>query len=570
MVVKAREKTCQLTAQPFSISAEEADAYRRFDLPLPSICPQERHRRRLAFCSDGRFFWRQCDATGEKIFSVFPENVGFPVVSLDYWRSAQWDPLLFGGDFDYHRSFFEQYQELWSKVPRPAYTLTSVSGSAASHQCWDTKDSFMVFNALRASGSLYCAGLMDCASCVDCYHVVRCSDCYECLHCADCRSCGWSEFSTGCEDCRFVSHCTNCRYCLFCSGLEKKEYCLFNTELGKDDYEKVLHGWRFNMRQKIDYAKEVFTEFLADKPIPHIFANTLETNSGNSLIDCRHALDCFECSDCRDIVHCAWLSGASGCLEGLGFGSRVAQCAQFVAVANNAQCVVNCVECWNDVEKLDYCLFCEKSSNLLACIGLKGKEYCILNKQYTKKKFTEEREKIVRHLKARGVWGKFFPVVFSGLAYNQTAANELMPLAKIPAQMMGFVWDDSEEFIQPSLVLSEIDQGAEEQFLEMPDRLEALTDEIVRDAIFICEMSGRFFRLTPEEVVFYRKMQIAPPSRAFEQRHRERVMRLPPWSMVQRKASRGSAQMYSTYPENWRRPVVDLSQWRALIQETED
>jgi hypothetical protein len=48
------------------------------------------------------------------------------------------------------------------------------------------------------------------------------------------------------------------------------------------------------------------------------------------------------------------------------------------------------------------------SSNLFGCIGLRGKEYCILNKQYTKEEYETLVPKIIEKMKADGEWGEFF------------------------------------------------------------------------------------------------------------------------------------------------------------------
>jgi hypothetical protein len=39
------------------------------------------------------------------------------------------------------------------------------------------------------------------------------------------------------------------------------------------------------------------------------------------------------------------------------------------------------------------------SSNLFGCIGLRGKEYCILNKQYTKEEYEALVPKIIEKMK---------------------------------------------------------------------------------------------------------------------------------------------------------------------------
>jgi hypothetical protein len=564
-----QERNCKITGQAFGLSPEEVEAYQKFDLPMPTVCPQERVRRKLAFCNDGQFFWRKCDATGKKIYSAFPEQTGFPVVSADYWRSSQWDAMSYGMDFNFRRSFFEQYQELWQKVPRPAHVIEDVSASIACHHSWQVKSSFMVFDAKRSSNCYYCVGAWDSEKCVDCYCVSSCASCYECVHCVNSKNMRFAECCIECEDCWFMSYCTKCKHCLFCTGLEGKEYHLFNQPVTEQEYAAALRDWSFSARQKLEVAKETFDEFLSDKPIPHLFSDHEENNSGNYLLNCRSAVESFECSDCRNVIQCSALTDAEDCLEGLGFGGKLSQSAQFVSVGRGARNVVNCIECWDKVDGLTYCSFCRNSANLFACVGLSGKEYCILNCQYTKSGYAAQREKIVAHLKMRGVWGKFFPAAFSGVAYNHSAANSYMPLARIPAQMMGFTWDDSEEYVTPSLLRSGGDQTPGDYFSDMPATLAALDDEMVKNSVFICEFSGRPYRFTKEEVTMYRKFGVAPPVRAFEQRHRERVLRLSPRSMFKRKPGADGGEIYCSYPETWRRPVVAYSAWVKRSAATE-
>ena len=39
-------------------------------------------------------------------------------------------------------------------------------------------------------------------------------------------------------------------------------------------------------------------------------------------------------------------------------------------------------------------------------------------------------------------YGEFFPVEISPFAYNETAAQDFMPITKEAAQIMGFNWKD--------------------------------------------------------------------------------------------------------------------------------
>ena len=512
------------------------------------------------FCSDGNFFWRRCSATGKRIYSAFPEQCRFPVVALDYWQSTDWDPLSFGLAFSFKRSFFEQLQDLWNKVPRPAHVAEDAVASSVYHHAWGIRHSYMVAGVQDARAVLYGIGVLESEQCIDCTQISACHTCYECVHCYSCKSLRFAECCLNCEQCSFISHCEDCRNCLFCTGLQGKEHYVFNQPLSPEGYRRTLQEWSFSARQRLEAAKDVYNEFISDKPIPHIFSDAPHGNSGNYLVRCLDAIESFECVDCRD---CRYLSGASDALDGCGAIGPLSHGAQFVSVSRNASNIRNCVDCWNDVQNLDYCSFCENCANLFGCVGLRGKEYCILNRQLDNPTYAAERERIIDHLKRRGVWGKFFPVVFSGFAYNRSAAHIHMPLGRIPAQMMGFEWEEVDDFVRPSALLSGGESAPEECFSEVPGQIEELTDSAVRNSVYLCEISGRPFRFTREEVDFYRQIGVAPPVRGPDRRLAERIMGISPKYLNLRKESGGSAELHTAYPATWRRPVIAYDAWRA-------
>jgi hypothetical protein len=45
-----------------------------------------------------------------------------------------------------------------------------------------------------------------------------------------------------------------------------------------------------------------------------------------------------------------------------------------------------------------YCDQCFDSKNIFGCIGLRTKEFCILNKQYTKEEYEILLPKIIEHM----------------------------------------------------------------------------------------------------------------------------------------------------------------------------
>jgi hypothetical protein len=94
-------------------------AGKKFELPYPTYCPKCRKIRRYAWRNEKNIYRRKCDATGKDIISLFSPDAPCPVYESDYWYSDKWDAHAYGRDYDFSRSFFEQWGELKQVVPMP-------------------------------------------------------------------------------------------------------------------------------------------------------------------------------------------------------------------------------------------------------------------------------------------------------------------------------------------------------------------------------------------------------------------------------------------------------------------
>ena len=134
-------------------------------------------------------------------------------------------------------------------------------------------------------------------------------------------------------------------------------------------------------------------------------------------------------------------------------------------------------------------MFCTRGSeNLFGCVSLRNKQYCILNKQYTKEEYEKMVEKIKKHMDEMPYvdkkgkvykYGEFFPAEFSPVSYNTTLAQEYFPLDKAKAQGEGFVWEKD----------TERNYKIDIEYKDLPDNIADVSDEIVNKVIS-CEHKG--------------------------------------------------------------------------------
>lgn len=82
--------SCAATGTPFRILPSEVSFYRKFGLPIPELCPEERNRKRLS--KRNPFSMREaiCAQSGERIWTNYPVDTAYDLVSNEeYLKDRQ-------------------------------------------------------------------------------------------------------------------------------------------------------------------------------------------------------------------------------------------------------------------------------------------------------------------------------------------------------------------------------------------------------------------------------------------------------------------------------------------------
>jgi spore coat polysaccharide biosynthesis protein SpsF (cytidylyltransferase family) len=94
----------------------------KFQIPTPTLCPEERQRRRQSFKNEKRLYKRRCDATGEQIISIYSPDKAYKVYTNKYRRSDARNPMDYGQDFDFTKTFTNNFTNLSNNVPKDQLT----------------------------------------------------------------------------------------------------------------------------------------------------------------------------------------------------------------------------------------------------------------------------------------------------------------------------------------------------------------------------------------------------------------------------------------------------------------
>ena len=140
------------------------------------------------------------------------------------------------------------------------------------------------------------------------------------------------------------------------------------------------------------------------------------------------------------------------------------------------------------------CAWCDSlisCSNCIACVGLKKKEYCILNRQCSK----EEFNKVKAEMEKKGELAGYVSPALSTFAYNETAAQDKFPLSKEEALREGYEWTEE----------TQLTTGQETMNPEkIPDAIKDVGDSILKETLK-CVECGRNYRVIERELQMYRK-----------------------------------------------------------------
>ena len=499
---------CRQCTTGFEITDRDRRFYSEMGVPEPTLCPLCRYQRRLSWRNERTLYKRKCSKTGSPIFSIYPENAPFPVFKPEVWHGDDWDPLEYGQEFDFNRPFFKQFHELQNKVPRMASILVRTENCDYCNVIGDCKNCYLIFGSINCEDCLY-GSPFNSKYCLDsllvrnsqwCCECTDCENLYECFHCQDCANS---------QRLRFCFDLEACRDCFLCAGLRRKEYHILNQPYSKEEYEKRINELRLKSPDKL--ARDLHALKLK-APVKFMVGLNNENVTGDHVFESKNSHHLFFSEKCEEAGHSTQILDSHHVLDcDYGeMGDHIYENSGFYKSAS----LKFCHWCW-ETSDLFYCSTCGANTrNCFGCVSLKRKQYCILNKQYTREGYQALVPKIIGHMKVAGEWGQFFPMEHSPFAYNETLAQEFFPLTEKQTDARGWRWSSRDESIP--LDIKSIPAK------RLPDAIKDVPDDILNWAV-VCEATGRPFRITPKELQFYRKFNLPVPHFHPDERHRLRM-----------------------------------------------
>ncbi len=501
-------RQCVLTNKRFVISQAEQEHIRKLeelhpllrvgDLPLPAIHPLELMRHMQSFVTITALYEGRSCISGVPLITRYQLERGYKVCTREEFWQDKVDNRVFGKEYDFSRSFFSQWYELSRQVYMLPLVQINCDNSPYVDACSNLKDCYMCFGAGESQNCYYCIKSrypLRNRDCVDCVGVLDCEACYSCVDCEKCYA------SQSCQDCVGAVNCfgcldlVGCQDCIGCVGLRQQKFCVFNQQYTDHEY------YRLKKRLKLDnyyarlHALEQCEKFIADQNHKKVHIKFSEASSGQYVVHCKNAYQCFLATHLED---CGWSTGANGkdgwraeLLDGeLAYNSVVI--AGRLGYGNSI----------NTGSENFYSYMIFNSNSCFGSIMLKNNSYCILNKQYSKGEYYDLVPRIIAQMKETGEWGAFLPPQLSPHAYKDSQAA---------------YWFDTEKEPRVTIERSrDVDIGT---LLagSLPEDNNYFATDILQKTIQ-CEVTGQLYRFDKQELAFYQQYHIPLPRIHWEYR----------------------------------------------------
>ncbi len=539
--MNSETKKCQNCKNNFTIEPEDFSFYEKIKVPPPTFCSECRLQRRLASYNIRTLYRRNCTKCDKSIVSIYAGDSESKVYCTECYFNDDLDPFSYGRDYDFSRPFFEQFAQLRKDVPQLHVRHSNNNGEGCEYANSSSNSSHVYLSyGVVGSEHIYYGYLINKANrmCVDCLNIKKNEIGYELVNSTGNFQCSYLTDSLQCIDSSFLFNCFNCQNCFMSSNLRNKIYCFKNEQLSKEEYHKKVAELKTGNIDNFENLVSEYTEMLM-KAI-HCYATIIKSEdcTGDMIENCSNVKYSFNVWGCQNLKYTAFLMNLNSDSYDLTVSGKGERTYELVTSGGGNFDSKFCHRAQGG-SNVEYSDTCKGVNSLFGCVGIRNKDYCILNKQYAKEEFEILRKKIIAHMIEMPyvdkigrtyAYGEYFPIEISQAAYNETLAIEQFPLSKEEALQQGYKWRD----------MINKDHETTIDTTQLEKDIKDVTDGIFKHTI-LCRHEGvcghqctRGYRIIKEELDFYRQMNLPLPRFCPNCRYHERLKRRNPWKLWKR------------------------------------
>lgn len=351
--------------------------------------------------------------------SVYPDTDRIKWVVSHAEFEASRDALTqHGHDYDLSRNFFDNFTELFRSIDQPPTRLFETCDNCEySDQTVGSRNCYLSYvtivncenvlysMSVKESSTNVFNSLLVWTNCENIYYSVWVINSFNIFH---------SKYINNCSNVWFSENLIWCSECIQCNNLQNQSYCINNQQYSKEDYQQ--------QKTQILSQKSQFAQYY--QQLSNHGNNIASTDvTGNFNIECQDIQQWYynyQIKQWRNMI----------LIGGKWSGEHVYDCFLNTPPQNHyygtfsawyGDHIYNSYHIkWGSNVYYSVCM--ENSSYCIGCVWLRNKEFCILNKQYSKEEWYEQADKIFAQMEQDGILGKFFPWSLHPFYFNDSAA----------------------------------------------------------------------------------------------------------------------------------------------------
>jgi len=540
--IKIREKAdCIYCGENFIITDLEQDLLEKHRFKNPEHCPTCNFKILNSYFNDKHLYHRVDSQTWKKIVSIYSPEYDWKVIEANNYKKFILDDWWFFFKKEISDDIFKDFAELNKIFPKPSRFIYSWLENAdfSSHVGWAKNlylsycvftDCENIFHSFRVLGW--------CRNVFSSYNIVWSSNVYNSRNIWDSHNISFSDTIKNWSNILYSRDMVSCNDCIFSCNQINSKYKIFNKQYSKEEYlileKEIINKLNWNQKNELisNYEKFLKSEFIEET----ISMNNNEKVVSDTVYDSKNSFNCFTWN---------WLENCINVMTSWDKSDDT-----IINVINSVESGVNCenaiwsnsfwVNLYNiffsfsislECKNIYYSADLETCEEMMFCVWLKNKKYCILNKQYEKEKYFELKEKVIDKLVSENKWWNTLGLEFKNFPYNDTLSYDYFKINKI------INFDKSETIVDKNAIWTitiledkflsdaildlwwkekiKIKFRTKNKEINIPENASTIkTDELpeiskadksILDKVIICEESGRPFRIIEQELDFLKK-----------------------------------------------------------------
>lgn len=390
------------------------------------------------------------------IISRFPETERINITSIsDYTKNREslywkWNQYIF------ENNFFSNFQKLLKEVKMPSLIQLNVENSDFADTTYSSKNCYLCFSWFNSENSLYTYEPWDAKNILNSVFVNNNSEnVYMSTWISNWSNVFFSKFISNSHNIYFSSNLIWCQECIFCDNLVNQSYHILNKKLEKDEY--------FRLKTLILKEKEKFLWYY--EKLNKKWLNFWSTKSNWSfIIESENIENWYFCTllkNWRNLVITwkkSWNDNFFDVINSWWWWWNDFYWVLWVWWSQNIYSSISIAKCSN----MYYCYNCNDCSFCIWCIWIQNKQFCILNKQYSKEQWYELADKIFSQMNDEWILWNFFPGSLNPFYFNDTMAYLIdQSFTKDEVEKQWYLWREEE-------IKVDIPDGAEVVYVRPP------------------------------------------------------------------------------------------------------